>query len=64
MLDWLRIIGEFLINHVKMAFSFMNFFSRATTTIASTIYLSPSFLTPLLLLMLAVIIIMWVVNLF
>lgn len=64
MLQWLEIIADFFINHVKMAFSFFDFFTRATGTIGSTILFAPSFLSPLLLLMLSVIVIMWVVNLF
>lgn len=64
MLEWLRVIGEFVITSVKSIGQILPMFAKAVGLIQFAFISAPPFLGPLLGLMFAVIIVMWVVNIF
>lgn len=64
MLDWIRFIAEFLLSIIESVKMLIPMLGKAVLTIQSSIALAPPFLSSIMLLMFAVIIVMWVVNIF
>lgn len=64
MFEWIKFIGEFIASMFSGVFELFTLFSDGIATISAASVLAPSFLAPILTLMLSVAIIMWVVNLF
>lgn len=64
MLDWLRFIAEFILGMIKSVMNLLPMLAKAVGVIQASVVLAPPFLSSIMLLMLAVIIIMWVVNIF
>jgi len=64
MLDWLRFIAEFILGMIKSVTNLLPMLAKAVGMIHMSAALAPPFLSSIMLLMLAVIIIMWVVNIF
>lgn len=62
MFDWLKFIGEFFLERISSIFDLFSFFVDAVATIGSAFMAAPSFLYPIISLMLSIAIIMWVVN--
>lgn len=64
MFDWLRFIGEFLLERITGVFEVFKIAGDAFALLGSSFMVAPEFLYPVLYLMLSVAIIMWVVNIF
>lgn len=62
MLDWIRFIGEFFLNSIMMIPKLISMFSDALGIFQVSFFYAPNFLQPILFLTLAVVIIMWIVN--
>ena len=62
MLDWLRFIGEFLLQNIKSITTLLPMLVRSVVLVLSSFYLAPPFLNYLMGLMFAVILVMWLVN--
>lgn len=64
MLDGIRFVVEFIWEMLKSSFHLIPMLGKAIGTITISTALAPPFLASIMSLMLAVIIIMWVVNIF
>lgn len=64
MFEWIKFIGEFFSNLLSAITQVLGLFADGIATINAAFFFSPSFLSPILFLMLTVVIIMWVVNIF
>ena len=64
MLEWLRFIGEFILGMFRSVMNLIPMLGKAVVIIQTSAALAPPFLGSIMLLMLAVIVIMWVVNIF
>lgn len=64
MFEWLRFIGEFIFGIVESIPHLLTMLVDSASIFHSSILLAPEFLSPVLLLIMAVAIVMWVVNIF
>lgn len=64
MLEWLQFIAEFILGMIKSVLNLIPMLTKAIGLIQASFVLAPPFLSSIMLLMLAVIVIMWVVNIF
>lgn len=64
MFEWLKFIGEFFLGLITGVDDLFLMFGDAITTVSGAVLAAPSFLYPIMHLMLAVAIVMWVVNIF
>ena len=64
MLEWIRIIGEFIVGLIEGAANLFPLFVDSIGVIGSAIATAPPFLYYIMSLMLSVCIVMWVVNIF
>lgn len=62
MLDWLRFIGQFLLESIKSVTTIIPMLWRGLSLITTSFLLAPTFLYTIMALMLAVILVMWLVN--
>lgn len=64
MLDWLGYIGETIVHYFQMVGNLITMAFDSIALITSTFERGPMFLQPVMFCMLAVVVIMWVVNIF
>lgn len=64
MLDWLKFIGEFILDRLTSIGDIFSIMVDAVGMLGTSFMAAPEFLYPILYLMLSVAIIMWVVNIF
>lgn len=64
MFEWLRFIGEFLYGIITGIGDLFGLMLDAYNTASASFANAPSFLSPIMYLMAAVVLIMWVVNIF
>lgn len=64
MFDWLKFIGEFILERLTSIGDIFSIMVDAVGMLGASFMAAPEFLYPILYLMLSVAIIMWVVNIF
>lgn len=64
MFEWIKFIGEFILGILSGLPDLLRMMVDAVFTVTAAMNYAPNFLTPILGLMIAVVCIMWVVNIF